>query len=253
MSETIEIVDILNVPVHCVSPDDILDAIDKSIQLQNRALITYVHLHAINLAQSDSLLREVLGTSLINYCDGEGVRWGARILKKNIPFRIPLTRWIYDVLDHCEKNNHSVYFLGCADCVLRDAVSTIRKKNPSLDIAGFHHGYFQTDKAEVKLVLKELDEIRPDVLFIGMGMPLQELWIKDHWEKLPNSVIMTAGSCFEYIAGAKPRCPTWLADNGLEWFHRLLIEPRKVWKRYLIGIPIFFARILYKRLSRKNR
>jgi len=246
---TIPEVDILGVRVHRVSSADIQSIILKRIREKERGLFLYVHLHSINLAQRDGELRDALNSASITYCDGEGVRIGARILGQSLPERIPLTRWIYPFLDFCAGNNLSIYCVGTEQRIIRRAVEMLHDRVPTLNIAGYHDGYFQTTGEGTRGVLQDIQRAHPNVLIVGMGMPRQELWIRDHWDDLHADIILTAGSCFDYIAGEKQTCPAWMADHGLEWFHRLLREPRRVWKRYLLGIPVFLFRVLRQRSS----
>lgn len=240
-------VDILGVRVHKVSSADIRQVTLERIRRNERALFLYVHLHSINLAQADSGLRNLLNSATITYCDGDGVRVGARILCNSLPERIPLTRWIYPFLEFCADNNLSVYFVGGEQRIVRRAVEMLRSRIPSLNIVGYHDGYFHGQGEPEEEVLQDIRRTRPNILIVGMGMPLQEFWIRDHWDELEADVVMTAGSCFDYMAGEKQACPPWMADNGLEWLHRLFREPRRVWKRYLIGIPVFLFRIIRQR------
>lgn len=244
---TIPEIDILGVRVHQVSAADIQSIILKKIREKDRGLFLYVHLHSINLAQANSDLRDVLNSATITYCDGEGVRIGAWILGQSLHERIPLTRWIYPFLEFCAHNNLTVYCIGTHHRVIRRAVEMLRGRIPALSIVGYHDGFFHASEEGLNGVLQDIQRTHPDILIVGMGMPLQELWIRDHWDELDADIILTAGSCFDYIAGEKQACPPWMADHGLEWLHRLLREPRRVWKRYLIGIPLFLWRVLWQR------
>ena len=237
-------VDILGIHVHRVSSSDIQSIILKRIRENDRGVFLYVHLHSINLAQADDELRSMFNSATITYCDGEGVRIGARLLGHFLPERIPLTRWIYPFLDFCVLNTLSVYCIGTEERIIRRAIGVLCDRFPALKIAGFHDGFFHTDGERSAEVLRDIRNTRPDILIVGMGTPLQEFWVRDHWDELQAGCILTAGSCFDYIAGEKQACPPWMAEHGLEWLHRLIREPRRVWKRYLIGIPLFLWRIL---------
>jgi N-acetylglucosaminyldiphosphoundecaprenol N-acetyl-beta-D-mannosaminyltransferase len=247
--DTVPEVDILGVRVHQILASDIQSIILRMIRGNERGVFLYVHLHSINIAQTDTDLRDVLNAATITYCDGEGVRLGARILGHSLPERIPLTRWIYPLLDFCARNHLSVYCVGTENRIIHRAVELLREGFPALNIVGYHDGFFHSREDEVNEVLQSIHAARPDILIVGMGTPLQELWIRDHWDVLQAGCILSAGSCFDYIAGEKQACPAWMADHGLEWLHRLFREPRRVWRRYLIGIPVFLWRILRQRFS----
>jgi N-acetylglucosaminyldiphosphoundecaprenol N-acetyl-beta-D-mannosaminyltransferase len=122
---------------------------------------------------------------------------------------------------------------------------------PRLRIGGHHHGYFKQENGVD--VITQINKANPQILFVGMGMPLQEKWIMDNAEFLPACVMFDVGACFDFVAGEKPRCPNWMADHGLEWLFRFLMEPRRLWKRYLIGNPLFLLRVMRDRQRLKKK
>ncbi len=100
-------------------------------------------------------------------------------------------------------------------------------------------------------MLAEINRLEPDILVVGFGMPLQELWLKENWDRLQVHVGLTGGAVFDYISGRLRRPPQFLVDHGLEWLGRLLIDPRRLWRRYLLGIPLFTWRVIRQRLRRQ--
>jgi N-acetylglucosaminyldiphosphoundecaprenol N-acetyl-beta-D-mannosaminyltransferase len=100
-------------------------------------------------------------------------------------------------------------------------------------------------------VIQAINKAQPDVLLVGFGQPLQELWLDEHWDAVNVQAAIAVGALFSYVAGDVRRAPRWMTDHGLEWLGRLLIEPRRLWQRYLIGLPVFFARVLAERLGRR--
>ncbi|MBK9051491.1 MAG: WecB/TagA/CpsF family glycosyltransferase [Chloroflexi bacterium] len=102
---------------------------------------------------------------------------------------------------------------------------------------------------ENEFVLRKINDYQPDILIVGMGMPVQERWLYDNWEQINATAIMTSGAVFDYVSGHRQRPPLLFTDTGFEWLGRFLAEPRRLWQRYLIGNPLFFWRILKQRLS----
>jgi len=211
-------------------------------------LFLYANVHAINFAQRDARFRNILNRSSVTYCDGEGVRWGARLLGAYLPKRTALTTWIWDLCSLLQDYNLSVFFLGGSEDVSARANDVIRNRFPRLKIAGRHHGFFQRTGAENDAVIRAICSAAPDVLFVGFGIPIQEYWIEDNLARLKSGVILSAGSMIEYVSGAKKVAPAWMANNGLEWLFRLLHEPGRLWRRYLIGNPLFLLRVIRQRL-----
>ena len=118
-------------------------------------------------------------------------------------------------------------------------------------MVGTHHGYFGIDSPHSERVLEHIAERRPDILLVGMGTPLQELWVDRWFDRLEAHVVWTVGGLFDYVSGRTPRAPHWMADHGLEWTFRLAMEPRRMWRRYLLGNPAFLWRVLEERRRRR--
>jgi N-acetylglucosaminyldiphosphoundecaprenol N-acetyl-beta-D-mannosaminyltransferase len=242
-------VDILGVRVNGIDRAGLERELLDGVRNGQPRVLMYANIHAINVAQGDERFRKILNSDSLTYCDGEGVRWGARMLGKHLPKRTALTTWIWDVCRLMEQNNLSVFFLGGEEEVSARACTVIRDRFPALRIVGRHHGYFRHTGPESDAVIRLIASGAPDVLFVGFGIPLQEYWIEQNRAQLKASVIFTAGSMIEYVAGVKKSAPAWMADHGLEWFHRLLHEPRRLWRRYLIGNPLFLLRVIRQRLG----
>lgn len=109
-----------------------------------------------------------------------------------------------------------------------------------------HHGFFDkgTESAESREVVAMINAAKPDILVVGFGMPAQEKWIAENLSQLNVHLAIPVGAFFDYLAEDVVRAPRWMTDNGLEWLGRLFIEPRRLWKRYIVGNPLFLWRIL---------
>ena len=156
-----------------------------------------------------------------------------------------------DLSEYCSKNNKTIGFLGSREGVVQRVSSILIKQSKHLNIAFTHHGYFNKtlDHPENEAVISAINAAKPDILLVGFGMPIQEKWIMENFDRLDVKVFLPVGAAFDYISGNVPRAPRWMTDHGLEWLGRLIIEPRRLWKRYLIGIPLFFWRVLKQRLG----
>ena len=219
------------------------------LRRDEKTLFSYVNVHAVNIATRDLAFRRFLNSSFRAYCDGEGVRVGARILGRQLPRRIVLTYWIWDLCALFEKRGISIFLLGGMQGVAERAASRLIQRFPLLRVCGVHHGYFEKEGAENDSVLEAIGIASPDVLFVGFGMPLQEHWIETNFQRIAAHVIMPAGSMIDYVAGEKRTTPAWMADHGMEWLFRLVQDPKRLWKRYLIGNPLFLMRIVRTRLG----
>jgi N-acetylglucosaminyldiphosphoundecaprenol N-acetyl-beta-D-mannosaminyltransferase len=236
--------DIVGVHVDIIGKDGLLAAIAETIRQGRKSVFAYANIHAINLAHEDTRFREFLNRATVLYCDGEGVRLGARMLGVKLPPRIVLTYWIWELCAFCETHGFTVFFLGGTNDALENAVHNIRARHPMLKIVGSHQGYFEKIGEESEKVIDVISRVKPNVLLVSLGMPLQELWIEENCEKLFANAILPSGSMIDYTAGKKRLTPPWMANHGLEWLYRLIQEPGRLWRRYVFGNPLFMARIV---------
>lgn len=242
---------VLGVPVNVLTRPQLTDLLGRFLRSDERGWISYVNVHAVNLAQQHPQFLSFLQTSLVNYCDGEGVRLGARILGTRLPERIVMTEWVEDVFRLAQERGFSIFLLGGSEEIVTRASRALTVRYPQARISGYHQGFLTPEGSEH--VVETISRSETDILIVGMGMPLQEDWIAEHFDRLNIRVALNAGSCFEYLAGAKRRCPRWMGEHGLEWLFRLIQEPGRLWKRYLLGNPLFLTRILRERVANRER
>ncbi len=243
--------EVIGVRVDALTKSELQDALRESVRQGRKDVVAYVNVHALNLAHEDSKFRDFLNRAKLVYCDGEGVRMGAYMLGIHLPPRVVLTYWIWELCAMCEREGLSIFFLGGESETVELAVKNLQAKSPSLKIAGWHNGFFGKWNEESERVVKMINEAKPDLLFVGFGMPLQERWIDANLSKLNVHVILPAGSMIDYTAGLKTFAPSWMADNGMEWLYRLMQEPGRLWRRYIFGNPVFMFRILKQYFKQK--
>ena len=141
--------------------------------------------------------------------------------------------------------------LGGDEQTILSAAQYAQKMFPGWTLSGYHHGYLQTPEM-ILSVIEKINAARPDVLLVGMGNPLQERWICQNQSRLQVPVCMGIGGLFDYWAGNVSRAPQWLRSLGHEWIWRLYQQPRDKMHRYLLGNPLFLARIIRERLSKRK-
>jgi N-acetylglucosaminyldiphosphoundecaprenol N-acetyl-beta-D-mannosaminyltransferase len=152
--------------------------------------------------------------------------------------------WIWDLAALCEQRSTSIYLLGCEPGVAAQAGQRLRRTHPGLRVVGTHHGYFEIGSGHDERVIEDINACRPDILLVGMGTPKQEIWAQRRVDELDCRVLWGVGALFDFVSGRVPRAPASLSDNGLEWIFRLAIEPQRMWRRYLVGNPVFLSRVL---------
>lgn len=246
-----ERVDILGVEVDSLTVDELHAELERFIRSGERSLVLNTNVHCMNLSYRSAWLRDFLNSAPIVFCDGVGVMLGARILGHRIVQRIPYTEWIWQSAEFAERHGFSFFFLGARPGIADKAAARLKEHSPGLLVVGTHHGYFDRTPGspENEAVVQMINAAKPDIVVVGFGMPLQERWLMENWEKIEATVALTGGAVFDYASGELRRGPRWMTDNGLEWLSRLLIEPRRLWKRYLVGNSIFLLRVLRQRLK----
>jgi N-acetylglucosaminyldiphosphoundecaprenol N-acetyl-beta-D-mannosaminyltransferase len=163
--------------------------------------------------------------------DGMSVVWALRASGQPAPERVAGVDLMARLLAVAGEQRLRVYFLGARREVVTALIETSRVQHPGIDIAGFRDGYFGLE--DHLGIVEEIRASRADILFVGMPSPFKETWCERHRQRLEVPVIMGVGGSFDVLAGFIGRAPRWTQALGLEWFWRLLMEPRKLWKRYL--------------------
>jgi len=208
-------------------------------------------LASVNLAYEQPWLRDFFDQADIVRLDGAGVRLGAWVLGYRTPPRMTWADFAWSLAELASTRGYSLFLLGARPGVAEIAGDRLKTRFPDLRIAGIHHGYFDKTPGspENEAVIAQINAVKPNILIVGFGMPLQERWLMENWDRIDANVALTGGAVFDYVSGELKRAPRWMTDHGLEWLGRLIIEPRRLWKRYLIGNPLFLWRVLKQRLG----
>ncbi|HWE32762.1 MAG TPA: WecB/TagA/CpsF family glycosyltransferase [Solirubrobacteraceae bacterium] len=235
---------IFDIPIDLAQPAELLRTISGWASDARTRRVMYVNAHVVNQSRATPGLGDALRKADLVYCDGYGVRLAARVLNMPVPHRMTGADWIWGLATLCERFGQSIYLLGSEPPLAREAASRLRRWYPGLDVVGAHHGFFDLDSPHNERVIEDINAHGPRIVLVGMGTPKQELWVDRYADQLGGAVTWTVGALFDYVSGHTPRAPRWLADNGLEWIFRLMIEPDRMWRRYLLGNPVFLSRVL---------
>jgi N-acetylglucosaminyldiphosphoundecaprenol N-acetyl-beta-D-mannosaminyltransferase len=238
-------VELLAVRIDLFRLSQLLELVRLAVASASRFEVFYVNIQSVNLSRRHSDFRETLNAGDIVYCDGTGVRLGARLLGMDIPQRMTGADWIHDLCRLAVRDDLSLFFLGSASGVAEEAAGALRVRYPGIRIVGCAAG-FETCKDTIS----RINSSGADILLIGMGSPRQERFIAQNRTDVDVPVMWAVGALFEFVSGRIPRGPHWMTEHGLEWLCRLAIEPAKLWRRYLIGNPLFMARVMREALRR---
>jgi N-acetylglucosaminyldiphosphoundecaprenol N-acetyl-beta-D-mannosaminyltransferase len=213
------------------------------------ASVFFVNAHALNLAAADPAYRQTLNAADFILADGTGVRWAARLQGIRGLENLNGTDFVPALHAATASRGYSYYLLGADARTITRAADYARRTFPGWTQVGHHHGYL-LDEAVEQSVIEQISAARPDLLLVGMGNPTQEYWIHRHGPRLNVGVCMGVGGLFDFWAANVSRAPLWLRRLGHEWLWRLAQQPSHKLRRYLIGNPLFLARVAQERMLR---
>jgi N-acetylglucosaminyldiphosphoundecaprenol N-acetyl-beta-D-mannosaminyltransferase len=235
---------VLGVRIANVLRSEAIELLDEAIALRSGRPtgVFFVNAHTLNLAAADPSYRDALNAADYVFADGTGVRWAARLQNVRIRENMVGTDFVPQMFRAMIDRGYSYYMLGGDAETAALAAEQARRMFPSWRLSGFHHGFL--DDAASKAIVAEINDLRPDVLLVGMGNPLQERWILRHRDELGAAVCLGVGGLFDFWAGKVSRAPAWLRRIGHEWIWRMVEQPRDKCRRYLIGNPLFLYRVV---------
>ena len=236
----------LGIRVNTLTISQLNSLITKAIQNQNKWIIAHHNLHSLYLYYHSSKMQNFYAKADYIHIDGMGLVLMGKFL--GLPLerkhRVTYADWIWSLTQEAENKGWRIFYLGSKPGVAMQGNEILKKKLPNLEMTTFH-GYFDTasESSENQAILAQINAYHPNVLMVGMGMPRQEHWILDNLDQLQTNAILPSGACIDYVAGVIPTPPRWMGKVGLEWLCRLLSEPKRLWKRYLIE-PWFLAKLV---------
>lgn len=235
------------VRVDRLSSDDVLNTVSRALQTRTPKTILNANAHAITTAEHDASFARALEKADVVFCDGFGVYVAASVLGTPLSERFTYGDWTEKLAARCRDEGAAMFLLGAREGVADEAARRLKALFPGLEVHS-HHGYFPKDDASSAKVIDVVNRSGAEVLLVGFGMPLQELWITRYREQLKPLLVFSVGAAIDLAAGNLARGPRWLTQYGFEWLARLLIEPRRLWRRYLIGLPQFALLVLRQRI-----
>ncbi|MBN2165692.1 MAG: WecB/TagA/CpsF family glycosyltransferase [Marinilabiliaceae bacterium] len=239
---------ILGIPIASLSMSETVDFIIKSIKSKKQIQHVAVNAGKIVAMQKNELLRNsVLDADIIN-ADGQSVVWAAKLLGKSLPERVAGIDLMMNIIEQAHLNGLKCYFFGAKEIVVKKVVEHFTEKYSKEIIAGYRNGYYSEDDTD--LIAEDIVRSGADILFVAINTPKKEIFANKYKAQIQVPFMMGVGGSFDVVAGITKRAPLWMQHAGLEWFYRLLQEPSRMWKRYLIG-NLSFIFLVLKYLFRK--
>lgn len=237
-----EVIKILGVEIDNVNIEEAVLRTKELIESSNKSceLVVAPNTEFIMEAQKDREFFEILKTAKLSTPDSVGVIIGGKLQKKSFKERIPGQAYFRSILEYGEKVGWTFYLLGGKGEVPKLATENLLKIYPNLKIVGYHEGYFEEDSE--KEVIKEINSLSPNVLFVAMGAPAQEKWIYNHQKELKVDVAAGQGGTFDYESGKIKRAPKIIQKLCIEWLWRLIIQPTRI--KRMIVLPIYLFKVL---------
>lgn len=239
-------VHIINTKVHNLSMQETLHRVDLAISQKKQLHHTVVNAGKIVAMQEDLNLRKSVNEADIINADGQAVVWAAKFLKKPIKERVAGVDLMDNLVRMAASKNYKIYLLGAKEEVVSRLAQIYSKKYGKDLIAGYRNGYFKKED-EAKIV-DDIVQSGAQMLFVAISSPIKENFLYQYREALSQvNFIMGVGGSFDVFAGEVKRAPTWMQKTGMEWFYRVLQEPKRMWRRYLIGNSKFIYLVFKER------
>ena len=223
-------IEILGVKVDNVDLSEASSRAGEFVERRLPHLIVTPNPEMMVAAQKDSELKNILNSADLKVPDGAGLILASRMIGRSFKERVTGIDLMLKILELAERKGFSIYLLGSRPGVAEAAVEKLKIKYEKLKIVGFHHGYFTTE--EEPDLIEKIRDLKPDILFAGLGAGRQEKWLAKYYKILNIPVVMGIGGSLDVIAGKIRRAPEWVQKWNLEWLYRLITEPRR-WKRQL--------------------
>ncbi|WP_088240428.1 WecB/TagA/CpsF family glycosyltransferase [Calothrix rhizosoleniae] len=234
-------VNLLERRITCMTVPAIVEAVHTACVTGQKITLANYNVHSFNLSMQLPWFYEFLQNSEIAHCDSVGIIKAIGYMGLDLPieYRASYTLLMPKILEKCNEKGLSVFLLGAKPEVLDTAIKRLKQQYPRVNFSG-HHGYFEKgDTKQNEAIIKQINQANPNVLIVGMGMPIQEKWVSQHRSSLHVNAIMLGGAIIDRLAGVVSDCPRLISNVGLEWLYRLSQEPKRLAVRYLLGNPAF--------------
>jgi len=237
--------DFFGINIDVLSKEEVIIDVKHRFYNKINTVLLFLNAHCYNISVKNNEYRDALNKADLCLNDGVGIELGGRLNGIRFKDNLNGTDLIPLILKELSQDGR-VFLLGGSNDVVKKAEIELLKVN--INIVGFHNGFFQDDEKIRKKIIRS----KANILIIGMGVPKQELWINHNIESLSNiQLAIAGGAILDFISKSILRAPKWMRNFRIEWLYRLIREPKRLWKRYLIGNVVFIFSILKQKLVKK--
>ena len=245
-------IDICSIKIDSYSFDEVISIILGHIQIGGKPeYVVTPNAHHVFLLKQNPYFRQIYENAFLIVPDGVSLLWAANMLGSPLKGRVNGTDLFEALCAAAAREGIKIFLLGGRPGVAEKTKEVLCKRHPTLQISGLlcpSYG-FEKDEKELKLINDTIRAARPDIVFVSLGAPKQEKWMYENYSKLQVPISIGIGISFELVSGIIQRAPRWAQRCGLEWFFRVISEPRRLLPRYLVVIPYFLWRLLRQRLK----
>ncbi len=241
---------LFGVPIDNLTLEETVGRVESMIREGGTHQHVVVNVDKIVKLQRDPELRKaILSCDLIN-ADGQPIVWASRFLQHPLKERVTGVDLFDRLIARCAEKGYRPYLLGARQEIVERVLEVLKQRYPTLKIAGYRNGYWQP--AEEAEVVQGIKRAQPEMLFVAMGSPKKEIFLNKWKTELQTPFVMGVGGTFDVVAGLVKRAPGWMQKCGLEWLFRLIQEPRRMWRRYLVEDMAFFGLVLREWRARRQ-
>lgn len=246
-------VNILGIGISAITMAQALDQISNWIEQQSLHYVSLCTVHTVMEGQRDPAMRQALKGAGLTAPDGMPLVWLGKWLSGNEVNRVYGPDLMLALCELSAKQGYSHYFYGGAVGVAGQLAQGLQQRFPGLKVAGICTPPFRSQVClEEPEIISQINQSKPDIIWVGLGTPKQDLWMAAHRGLLQAPVLIGVGAAFDFHTGRVSQAPLWMQRNGLEWLFRLWQEPRRLWYRYLVYNPLFILLILAQTFKLKH-
>ncbi|OQY29447.1 MAG: hypothetical protein B6244_03475 [Candidatus Cloacimonetes bacterium 4572_55] len=250
---------LLDIFIDNLTMDEAIQKIEEICNGDRLHQISFVNAACFNISFKDAEYRDILIRSDYLFGDGSGVRYGAKMTGQRIKDNVNGTDMYPRLCRRAAEKGWRIFYLGASEDSNERIVRDSLRRYPKLQVSGRQNGYFSLDQTHE--VIERIKASNCDILLVAFGAPRQEKWIDQHKDTLKNSVkaIIGVGGLFDYVnrdaekSAGIPRAPIWIRKIGFEWVYRLIQEPKRMWKRYVLGNPLYLWRVFLWSIRNRDK
>lgn len=244
---------LLNTFVNNVSMADALEQISLLVEEQKKSYIVAINVDVVMKIENDAYLKNITDKADLTLVDGKPLVWIAKWHKHPVKAKISGSDLVPELCRVAAKKGYRLFIIGGKEGVADKAKENLERELPEIKVVGTYSPPFgfEKDKTELEIINTMIRDAQPDILIVCFGCPKQEKWVYENYKKYDATLSICAGATVDFLAGNVSRAPKWMSEHGLEWVYRLLQEPKRLFKRYLIDDVKIFRLVWKYRKARR--